>query len=122
MTSGGAALGISALSTDLSAKSAQYGQPAPQAPAAGSANPAISGPGGVEEAQTLEGAASDGEQGAAGPGGEADTAAQPARQLQAAAADKLPFTGFAAIPLLLVGLALLASGLVLRRKDRPLHS
>ncbi len=34
--------------------------------------------------------------------------------------DSLPFTGFAAIPVLLIGLALLISGVVLRRRvDRP---
>lgn len=45
--------------------------------------------------------------------------AQPARQ-QAAAAQggQLPFTGFAAIPILLGGLALLTGGLVLRRRTR----
>ena len=44
---------------------------------------------------------------------------QPARQ-QAAAAEgsELPFTGFAAIPVLLGGLALLSGGLVLRRRTR----
>lgn len=42
---------------------------------------------------------------------------QPARQLAATSAngEKLPFTGFAAVPILLLGLALLASGVFLRR-------
>ena len=44
---------------------------------------------------------------------------QPARQQAAAAeGDELPFTGFAAIPVLLGGLALLSGGLVLRRRTR----
>jgi hypothetical protein len=46
-------------------------------------------------------------------------AAQPARQEAAAAqAGQLPFSGFAAIPILVGGLALLTGGLVLRRRTR----
>jgi len=46
---------------------------------------------------------------------------QPARQVEAGAQatggdEQLPFTGFAAIPILLGGVALLTSGLVLRRR------
>jgi hypothetical protein len=48
-----------------------------------------------------------------------ETAAQPTRQEAAAAqTSQLPFTGFAAIPVLLGGLALLSGGLVLRRRTR----
>jgi hypothetical protein len=58
-----------------------------------------------------------GEEGA--PGGE-DEGSQPARQVEAGAqgtgGDELPFTGFAAIPILLGGVALLTSGLVLRHR------
>jgi hypothetical protein len=44
---------------------------------------------------------------------------QPVRQQAAAAqTSQLPFTGFAAIPVLLGGLALLSGGLVLRRRTR----
>ena len=48
--------------------------------------------------------------------------AQPARQVEAGAQgtggeEQLPFTGFAAIPILLGGVALLTSGLVLRRRS-----
>ena len=47
----------------------------------------------------------------------ADT--QPVRQQAAAAqTNQLPFTGFAAIPVLLGGLALLTGGLILRRRTR----
>ena len=49
-----------------------------------------------------------------------DEAVQPARQVEAGAqatgGEQLPFTGFAAIPILLGGVALLASGLVLRKR------
>jgi hypothetical protein len=50
---------------------------------------------------------------------EEDSGTQPERQ-QAAAVEttQLPFTGFAAIPVLLGGLALLTGGLVLRRRTR----
>ena len=43
---------------------------------------------------------------------------QPARQVEAGANNKstLPFTGFAAVPVLLGGIALLSAGLVLRRR------
>jgi hypothetical protein len=43
---------------------------------------------------------------------------QPARQVEAGATNRqLPFTGFAAIPVLLGGIALLSAGLVLRRRS-----
>jgi len=42
---------------------------------------------------------------------------QPARQVEAGANNSnLPFTGFAAIPVLLGGIALLSAGLVMRRR------
>ncbi|HET8952954.1 MAG TPA: hypothetical protein VFN44_20695 [Solirubrobacteraceae bacterium] len=46
---------------------------------------------------------------------------QPARQVEAGSQgseEQLPFTGFAAIPILLGGVALLTTGLVLRRRSR----
>ena len=53
-------------------------------------------------------------------GGPADEGSQPARQVEAGAqgsgGEELPFTGFAAIPILLGGVALLTSGLVLRKR------
>ena len=50
-------------------------------------------------------------------GGGTDT--QPSRQVQAGTttpSSNLPFTGFAAVPILLGGIALLSAGLVLRRR------
>jgi hypothetical protein len=47
------------------------------------------------------------------------TAVQPARQVEAATnTSSLPFTGFAAIPVMLGGIALLTGGLILRRRTR----
>ena len=52
--------------------------------------------------------------------GGGDEGTQPARQVEAGAqgsgGEELPFTGFAAIPILLGGVALLTSGLVLRKR------
>lgn len=50
-------------------------------------------------------------------GGEEGAGVQPSRQVEAGANEnKLPFTGFAAIPILIGGIALLSAGLVLRRR------
>ena len=53
--------------------------------------------------------------------GQEDSGTQPARQVEAgvqsSGEEQLPFTGFAAIPILLGGVALLTSGLVLRRRS-----
>ncbi|HEX8103131.1 MAG TPA: hypothetical protein VF533_10985 [Solirubrobacteraceae bacterium] len=45
-----------------------------------------------------------------------EEAAQPTRQTEAGGNDELPFTGFAAVPILIGGIALMAGGLVLRRR------
>ena len=52
--------------------------------------------------------------------GGADDGLQPTRQVESGgdSGDELPFTGFAAIPILLGGVALLSTGLVLRRRTR----
>ena len=123
MTSGGAALGISALSTDLTARSAQYGQPSPgqgQAQGQGQQGAGTLGSGTAGESVAQQGGAA--EEGQAPEGGvsrsEAAAEAQPSRQLEASGSDELPFTGFAAIPMLLIGIALLATGLVGRSRSR----
>ena len=62
-----------------------------------------------------------GEENGGAPAGTEDQGTQPARQVEAGAQgtgdQQLPFTGFAAIPILLGGVALLASGLVLRKRS-----
>jgi hypothetical protein len=57
-------------------------------------------------------------------GEEAGNGLQPSRQVEAGAngGDQLPFTGFLAIPILIGGVALLATGLVLRRRVADDHS
>ena len=55
------------------------------------------------------------------PAGGGDDAVQPSRQVEVGAdtpttGSQLPFTGFAAIPILLIGIAMLTAGLVLRRQ------
>ena len=57
--------------------------------------------------------------GVAGAQDTAPTALQPTRQVEVGATsdeNTLPFTGFAAIPVLMIGIALLAGGFVLRRR------
>lgn len=117
----GTALGVSALSTELTAGAAQYGGKATAAPPAGGqvGSPPAGGQvlGVSENSPAGEKAGGGGKGAVAGESAEsAPGAAQAARQTQALAADRLPFTGYAAIPLLLMGIALLASGFVLRRR------
>jgi hypothetical protein len=126
MSSGGAALGVSALSTDLTASSAQYGAPAGQAvsPDTSSGSPSAGEVLGTQAQAT----APSGNTGAGDVSGVAGArtgstpsttaAAQAPRQVSASTADELPFTGYAAIPMLFFGLLLLGSGLVLRRGSR----
>ena len=69
-------------------------------------------PGGVggEEDETPEGPTLGNEE-------ESPPAAEQTQQVEAGGNGELPFTGFAAIPILLVGIALLGTGLVLRRQQ-----
>ena len=125
MSMGGAALGVSALSTSDSASVAQYGAPAPTAVTPPPAETLGGGVGGVQEQSPDQGVAGIQDEGE--PGDVAgvqvqspEARAQAPRQLQADRDGELPFTGFAAIPLLLGGFALLGLGLVLRRNTtRP---
>ena len=87
--------------------SAQYAQPSP------------GGGGGVLGDQDSDVGAMRPRPAAAGhSGGEEGSDVQPARQVEAGANNdsNLPFTGFAAIPVLIGGIALLSAGLVLRRR------
>ena len=87
-------------------------------------NAAQSQYGGVqgEEDQGDQGTLGEEDSGGGAPSGSDDNGTQPARQVEAGAQgtggeEQLPFTGFAAIPILLGGVALLTTGLVLRRRS-----
>jgi hypothetical protein len=100
----GAGLAVSGLSGD-NASISQYSQPTPGG-GGGVLGDQDSGAGG-DEAPADNG----------GGGSPEGTEVQPSRQVEAGAdTDSLPFTGFAAIPVLLGGIALLSAGLVLRRR------
>lgn len=116
MSSGGAALGVSALSTTTDASQAQYGPVTTHT----DTKPETLVPSGNTLAGTDDTNVTPAAGGTKDATDESTPAAkaQPARQLESGSGDKLPFTGYAAIPLLLAGLALLVSGLVLRRSTR----
>ena len=105
----GAGLAVQGL-TNNDASVAQYG-PDEEQPAGGVLGDEESGGGVQGEEQSGGGGV---EQGTAG-----EEAVQPARQVAAGSAgNELPFTGFLAIPVLIGGVALLSTGLVLRRQAR----
>ena len=102
----GAGLAVSGLSGD-DASIAQYGA---QTPTSGGGNV-------LGEEDTGSGNAPANNGGSAPSGGSGGGGVQPARQVEAGSnGSNLPFTGFAAIPVLLGGIALLSAGLVLRRR------
>ena len=108
LSTAGAGLAVSGISGQNDASNAQY---------AGNETP--SGGGDVlgdQDAGTNAPAGNNG--GGESPGGTEGETTQPARQVEAGANtnSSLPFTGFAAVPVLLGGIALLSAGLVLRRR------
>ena len=112
LSTGGGALAVSGFTSqsDNAAKQ-QYGKP-------GGTDNGGKGNNGVLGEEESGGPAG----GAAPAGGTEDQGTQPARQVEAGAQgtggeEQLPFTGFAAIPILLGGVALLTAGLVLRRRS-----
>ena len=102
LSTGGAGLAVSGFTSgNKSASAAQYGQVTPQ--------------GGDVLGEEESGGPGTTENNGGGGGG-----TQPTRQVESGAqgngGEQLPFTGFAAIPILLGGVALLGTGMVLRRR------
>src|SRR5215210_3240620 len=120
LSTAGAGLAVTGLSGNPSASSAQYAGTPP------STNSTPSGGGVLGEQDEGEGENASPGQSPAGGGGTspAESAGgangtQPSRQVEAGAGtsgSSLPFTGFAAIPILFGGLVLLGGGLVLRSR------
>jgi hypothetical protein len=99
----GAGLAISGSSSRGDAGVAQYGTPTPTATPQGDVL-------GEEES---------GGNGTSNSGGNAPAEeTQPARQVEAGSGSSLPFTGYAALPILIGGVALLGGGIVLRYRTR----
>jgi hypothetical protein len=128
----GAGLAVSGLNSSTNASLAQYGTPTPTpvctstpAPSNNSA-PGATGNGmcsNAPEGGVLPAEAQNAPSTGSGTAPATDTGVAPATDTQttrqetaAATTSQLPFTGFAAIPVLLGGLALLGGGLVLRRR------
>lgn len=116
LSTGGAGLAVSGLASQQgNAAQTQYGTPTPESTTEGGGgnNDVL----GEEESGGPAGGGNENNGG--GPAGE-ENESQPARQVEAGAQgsgeEQLPFTGFAAIPVLLGGVALLTTGLVLRRR------
>ena len=109
----GAGLAVSGISSNDNASVAQYGTPTPTPTPEGTTAPAEE-EGGVLPAEETNNAPS----GGVSPAEEQSESTQPTRQVEATTESQLPFTGFAAIPVMLGGIALLTGGLVLRRRTR----
>jgi hypothetical protein len=107
LSTAGAGLAVSGLSGETNASVAQYGASTP---------PPESTPGGGNVLGDEDSGNNVLPESNTSPAGGNDV--QPARQVEAGATtnSKLPFTGFAAVPVLLGGIALLSAGLVLRRR------
>jgi hypothetical protein len=110
LSTAGAGLAVSGLAAQNNASTAQYGTPTPTPPGGGNVL------GDEDSGSNVSPQENSG--GGNRPGGSGN-AVQPARQVEAGATTNtsgLPFTGFAAVPVLLGGIALLSAGLVLRRR------
>jgi hypothetical protein len=120
LSTAGAGLAVSGLAGNNDASVATYGTPTPTTTTTTppTSNNNVLG----EQDQGSQGVLPENKSGGNAPGGGVapSSAVQPARQVETGATpssgSQLPFTGFAAIPILLGGIALLTAGLVLRRR------
>jgi hypothetical protein len=119
LSTGGAGLAVSGFAShSQNAAKSQYGVTTP--PPVTTPTNGTPGGGGVlgEEESGGPAGGQNENNGGGSPGGGNET--QPSRQVESGAqgngGEQLPFTGFAAIPILLGGIALLGTGLVLRRR------
>jgi hypothetical protein len=103
----GAGLAVSGLTSTNDASVAQYGPDGDE-----------EGDQGVAPEQDEQGPAAgrDGGGDLAGEAGDLQPSRQVEAGVQSTGGDELPFTGFAAIPILIGGIALLSAGMVLRRR------
>jgi hypothetical protein len=109
LSTAGAGLAVSGFSEKGNAAEVQYGQPPSNQPPSG--QDVLGDEDQSQGGQDVLPEENQGNEVAAAP-------VQPARQVESGAgsASQLPFTGFAAIPILIGGIALMTVGLVLRRR------
>jgi hypothetical protein len=110
MSTTGGALALSNLTGSQSAGDAVYGDPSGVGGETGSG-------GGNTLGDDSSGGGGSGTAGESASGSTPNDALDTADQRASNEDGTLPFTGYAAIPLLLIGVALLAGGLVLRRRN-----
>jgi hypothetical protein len=116
-TGGGAAVAISGFAADTTAVNAQYSTPTPVTPTPVSPDADVGVQGDTDTSTTstpttTTDSSLEGESAEQNP-----IVAQAPNQVAAANADEsLPFTGFAAIPIIVIGALLIAAGALLRRR------
>jgi hypothetical protein len=117
LSTAGAGLALSGLSGHSNASIAVYGAETPTPPPTGATSPGGGGNVLGDQDSGTNVLPEDQTGGGTSPATK-KAATQPARQVEAGAntGAQLPFTGFAAIPVLLGGIVLLSAGLVLRRR------
>lgn len=101
MSSTGATLAVSGLSSSGSASTAQYPEPDQHSNTLGTQESNSNGPSGTTEAVQT-----------------APAETQAVRQVASTSSGSLPFTGFLAIPVLIVGVGLLGAGVAMRLRLR----